>query len=235
MPRLLPVLFIALLVLPTRGDEPMSAAIAGTAIQIPLPAGMIDAPPDYAKALADMTPTNCTQLRGCIEADWVNPTKPQEPNANMMSACVYSLNDAPQDIYSGDFIDFVGQVANDAVHGVLESANSCFDFEETQKRLAAFQKDTGVAVQPDGALYSLGMVSRSGGCVSFMTAHYFTTTVAGKTERDKCITVQAYLLLNKKVVLVLTSLDGPTILSGDILPLKHAAEKFQIALQILNK
>jgi hypothetical protein len=117
---------------------------------------------------------------------------------------------------------------------VLESANSSFDFEETQKRLADFQKDTGIAMQPDGALYSLGMVSRSGGCVSFMTAQYVTVIEGGKPVREKCLTVQGYLLLNNKVVLVLTTLNGPAILSSDILPLKHAAEKFQIALQVLN-
>ncbi len=139
-----------------------------------------------------------------------------------MDACVYSFKDVHEDIYSGDFIDFVGRVSNGAVHTILRAANSSFDFEEMQKRLDSFQKDTGIAMQPDGALYSLGMVSRSGACVSFMTAHYVTVTRDGKTVREKCLTVEGYLLLNNKVVLVLTSLQGPTILKSDILPLKHA-------------
>jgi hypothetical protein len=234
MPRLFLAILVVLLGLPGRGDDTTTATIGNTAIKIPLPAGMVDVPAFEAKAFADMTPTGCVLLRGCIEASAVDRTKPHDPNANVMYSGIYSLKDTTQDIYSGDFIDFVGRVSDDAVHGVLQSANSSFDFEEMQKRLADFQKDTGVAMQPDGALYSLGMVSRSGGCVSFMTAHYVTVTEAGKPERDKCLTVQGYLLLNNKVMLVLTSLMGPAIFNTDILPLKHAAEKFQIALQENN-
>jgi hypothetical protein len=44
----------------------------------------------------------------------------------------------------------------------------------------------------------------------------------------------AYLLLKSKVVIVITTLMGPTILHGDLLTLKHAAEKYQIDLQLLN-
>jgi hypothetical protein len=194
---------------------------------------MVDVPPDDAKVVNDLTPDDCELLRACIEADVLDRTKPRT-SANQMEARVFSMKDAQQDIYSGDFIDFVGRVSNDALHGVLRSANSFFDFEETQKRLDAFQKDTGIAMQPDGALYSLGMVSRSGGCVSFMTAEYVTVVEDGKPVREKCMAVEGYLLLNKKAVLVLTLLQGPNILSSDILPLKHAAEKFQIALQEIN-
>ena len=236
MLRFLPIFLAVLLMLPARADEPLVVKIANADIKIPLPAGMVDMPkdPETTKALADLTPPDQVLLRACIEAAAVDPTKPQDPSANIMHADVFELKEVQQDIYSGDFIDLVGKIADTAVHGVLESANSSFDFEETQKRLADFQKDTGIAMQPDGALYSLGMVSRSGGCVSFMTAQYVTVVVAGKPQREKCLTVQGYLLLNNKLVLVLTSLQGPTLLRSDILPLKHAAEKFQIALQVLN-
>jgi hypothetical protein len=151
-----------------------------------------------------------------------------------MNAYVYALKDVQQDIYSGNFLELVDKIANSAVPGVLKSANSSFDFEETKKRLDAFEKDTGVAMQPDGALYSLGVVSRSGGCVSFMTAQYVTVNVGGKPRREKCLTVEGYLLLNSKLVLTETTLMGPTVFSNDIRPLKHAAEYFQIALQELN-
>jgi len=234
MPRFLPLFLAVLLTLPARADEPLAVKIANTEIKIPLPAGMVDVPPEDAKEVNDLTPTDCELLRACVEADALDRTKPHDPTANFMDACVYSLKDVHEDVYSGDFIDFVGRVSNDAVHGVLRSATSSFDFEETQKRLDAFQKDTGIAMQPDGALYSLGMVSRSGGCVSFMTAHYVTVVQDGKSTREKCLTVEGYLLLNNKVVVVLTTLQGPTLLNSDILPLKHAAEKFQIALQEIN-
>jgi hypothetical protein len=234
MLRSLPVILAVLLMLPVRADEPLTVKIANADIKIPLPVGMVDYPVEDAKAVNDMTPTDCELLRACIEADVLDRTKPHDPSANVMDACVYSLKDVHEDIYSGDFIDFVSRTSNVAVHGVLRSANSSFDFEEMQKRLDAFQKDTGIAMQPDGALYSLGMVSRSGGCVSFMTARYVTVVQDGKPVREKCLTVEGYLLLNNKVVVVLTTLQGPAILNSDILPLKHAAEKFQIALQILN-
>ena len=231
---MLRLFLVMMLILPARADDLLTVKIANADIKIPLPAGMVDYPPEDAKSVNDLTPTDCELLRACIEADVLAPSKPHDPSASRMEACVYALKDHPEDIYSGDFIDFVDRVAHDAIHSVLQAANSSFDYEEMQKRLDAFQKDTGVAMQPDGALYSLGMVSRSGGCVSFMMAHYVTVVRDGKPVREKCLTVQGYLLLNKKVVLVLTSLQGPTILDTDILPLKHAAEKFQIALQVLN-
>jgi len=234
MPRLLPVMLAVLLILPSRADEPLTVKIANADIKIPLPAGMVDVPPEDAKVVNDLTPTDCELLRACIEADVLDRTKPHDPSANQMEARVYSLKDVHEDIYSGDFIDFVGKAAHEAAHSVLQSANSYFDYEETQKRLDAFQKDTGIAMQPDGALYSLGMVSRSGGCVSFMTACYITVVRDGKPVREKCLTVEGYLLLNGKMVLAVTMLQGPTLLSSDILPLKHAAEKFQIALQEIN-
>jgi hypothetical protein len=234
MLRFLLVAFAVLLAMPAHAGEPLTVKIANADIKIPLPAGMTDWPTEDIKAVTDMTPTDCVLLRACIEADLLDRTKPHDPSGNQMESCIYYFKDHPEDIYSGDFIDFVGTVASDAAHSVLRSANSYFDFEEMQKRLDAFQKDTGIAMQPDGALYSLGMVSRSGGCVSFMTAHYVTVVEDGKPVREKCLTVEGYLLLNNKVVIVLTSLQGPTILNTDILPLKHAAEKFQIALQVLN-
>ena len=43
-----------------------------------------------------------------------------------------------------------------------------------------------------------------------------------------------FILLNKKVVLVETSLNKNVVYPEDILALKKAAEKYQIALQILN-
>ena len=234
MLRFLPIFLAVLLMQPARADQLLTVKIANADIKIPLPSGMVDVPPEQAKVVNDLTPDDCELLRACIGADVIDRTKPRAPSANQMEARVYSLKDVHEDIYSGDFIDFVGHVAHDAIHSVLLSANSSFDYEETQKRLDAFQKDTGIAMQPDGALYSLGMVSRSGGCVSFMTAQYVTVIEDGKPVREKCLTVEGYLLLNNKVVLVLTMLQGPTLLRSDILPLKHAAEKFQIALQVLN-
>ena len=232
------VLAAAILLLGFRAqaDEPLVAQIGNANIKIPLPAGMAEMPQDAqtVKMLDDMTPEGCVLLRACIESDALDPAQPQGQRANTRECSVFAFKDVQQDIYSGDFLNFVGKVANTAVHGVLESENSYFDFEETQKRLDQFQKDTGIALQPDGALYSLGMVSRSGGCVSFMTAEYLTVTRAGKMAREKCVTVEGYLLLNNKLVLVLTSLSGPNIFSSDLLPLMHAAEKYQIALQILN-
>jgi len=230
----LPILLAVLLVLPAQADEPLVAKIGNADIKIPLPAGMVDFPSEGMKAINDLTPTNCELLRACIDSGALDRTKPHDPSVLWKEARVFSLKDVQQDIYSGDFIDFVGRVSNEAVHSLLRSPNSSFDFEETQKRLEAFKQDTGVAMQPDGALYSLGMVSRSGGCVSFMTAHYVTVTEDGKSVREKCVEVEGYLLLNNKAVLVATLIQGPNILSSDLLPLKHAAEKFQIALQVLN-
>jgi hypothetical protein len=231
-----PVILLALTGFLAHGNEPLVVKIGTTDIKIPIPAGMVDMPkdPETTKALADLTPPDELLLRACIDADAVDPTEPQDPSADTMHAFVYALKDVQQDIYSGDFIEFVGKVADTAVHSVLESENSYFDFEESQKRLDQFEKDTGITMQADGALYSLGMVSRSGGCVSFMTAQYVTVTTGGKPQREKCITVEGYLLLSNKIVVVLTTLTGPAILHGDLLTLKHAAEKYQIALQQVN-
>jgi hypothetical protein len=234
MLRFLPVVFAALLALPAHAGEPLIVKIANADIKIPLPTGMIDVPEWHAKAVNDLTPTGCELLRACAETARFDNMKPHDPSANWMEARVFSLKNEQANIYSGDFIDFVDRVSNHAMHSLLRAPNSSFDYEETQKRLAAFQSDTGIAMQPDGALYSLGMVSRSGGCVSYMHAHYVTVVHDGNPVREKCLTVQGYLLLNNKVVLVLTMLQGPNILDSDILPLKHAAEKFQIALQVLN-
>jgi hypothetical protein len=233
MPRLLLPVLIVFLIAPCRGDDTIVVKIGNTGIKIPLPVGMADMPKDD-KGLADLTPPDQVLLRACVQADLLDPTKPHDPLANQMHAYVFAFKDVPQDIYSGDFIEFVEKVADTAAHGMLESENSSFDFEETKNRLDAFQKDTGITMQPDGAFYSLGMVSRSGGCVSFMTAQYVTVTEEGKSHREKCLTVEGYLLLNNKLVLTLTTLIGPTVFSNDILPLKHAAEHFQIALQQMN-
>jgi hypothetical protein len=236
MPRSTPVILAMLMAFPLLADDTLVSQIANTSIKIPIPAGMVEAPndPETAKVLADITPTGCVLLRAFLEDKVVHPTKTPGSSDNSMQIGVFALKDVPQDIYSGDFIDLVEKVSETAAHGMLESPNSSFDFEETKNRLDAFQKDTGIALQPDGALYSLGMVSRSGGCVSFMHAQYLTVVEDGKSQRDKCVTVEGYLLLNSKLVCVLTSLMGPTVFSSDILPLKHAAEKFQIALQELN-
>jgi hypothetical protein len=234
--RFLLLALISLLTATAHGDDTIDAKIADTTIKIPLPAGMADLPKDAetTKELADLTPQDKALLRACVQADLLDPTKPQDPAANQTHAYVFAFKDHPEDIYSGDFIEFVEKVSDKAAHGMLQSENSSFDFEETKNRLDSFQKDSGIAMQPDGAFYSLGMVSRSGGCVSFMTAQYITVSEGGKSHREKCLSVQAYLLLNKKLVLTLTTIMGPTVFSDEILPLKHAAEKFQIALQQLN-
>ncbi len=92
----------------------------------------------------------------------------------------------------------MGQVAFRALHGILISENSGFDYVESQARLEKFQKDTGVGVQDAGNLYSLGMVSRSDACVAFMTAEYINVTENGKAERKRCVSVIGYVRLKKK-------------------------------------
>jgi hypothetical protein len=137
-------------------------------------------------------------------------------------------------IDSGTFIDFVQRQALEVTHGVLLSQDSGFDFVETQKRLDDFQKDTGIGMQDASDVYSLGMVSRSDACIAFMTAQYVNVTEKGKTQREKCISIYAYVRLKQKVVVIQTQMIKPLILHDDIRTLKHAAEKYQLDLQFLN-
>jgi hypothetical protein len=78
------------------------------------------------------------------------------------------------------------------------------------------------------------MVSRSYACVSYMEAQYVNMTADGKTVRRKNVSIIAYLLLKKKVVLVITSLTKDTVLHDDLGILMEAAEKYQLDLQVLN-
>ena len=222
--------------LPLRADDTQVVKIADTEIKLPLPAGMLDMPKDdpLVKAAQALVPANCVSLRDCVTAAALDRTKPEDPEEDVMSVHVFALKDTPQDIDSGIFIEFVEDVARKAMHGVIESKDSPFDYDEVQKRLDKFQKDTGVTLQADSDYYSLGMVSRSVACVSHMTAQYVNMTYQEKTERVKCVSVVAYIRLRKKLVIVVTSLNKNTILQDELRLLKHTAEHYQCDLQLLD-
>jgi hypothetical protein len=236
MSRCLVLALLVLLGSLARADTNVTARIGATDIKLSTPAGMVDMPNDdiTAKAMADLTPPDSVLLHAFVSSEAVDTTKPSDPDANIMTTHIYALKDAPMDIDSGFFIDFVAKVANDATHSVLVSQYSGFDYDDAQKRLDQFAKDTGVGIKQDGDVYSLGMVSRSDACVSYMEAQYLTVTEKGKTERVQCVSVVGYLRLNQKAVVVITSMTKPTILQDDLRTLKHAAERYQLDLQILN-
>ena len=236
---MLPCLILALLVLfwlPAQADDILTVKIGETEIKLSCPPGMVDMPKDdpTAKAIADLVPSDCQILRSCISSDALDATKAPDPSENIMNSRTFAMKDALMDIYSGDFIDFVDRVAIKASHSDLSSQYSGFDYVEAQKRLDQFQKDTGIGIQEASDVYSLGMVSRSDACVAYMEAQYVNLTFQGKTERVKCISVVAYVRLNKKVLIAVTSLNKPLILQDDIRTLKHTAENYQLALQFLN-
>jgi hypothetical protein len=145
-----------------------------------------------------------------------------------------SIKEAQMDVNYGNFIELVQRVAFQASHPVLWSQDSPIDYVETEKRLDQFQKDTGVDMKDDSNLFSLGMVSRSDGCVAFLTAQYLKTTYQGKAERPQCVSVVAYILVNKKVLVAITSLTREGIGHKDIRALMQEAEKYQFQLQLLN-
>jgi len=236
MPRCLILALLALSWLPTRADDNLPVKIGETEIILSCPPGMADMPKDdpATKALGDLAPPDCQILRSCVSSEALDTTKAPDPSQNIMITQTFSIKDAVMDIDSADFIDFVQRMANTASHGILVSKDSVFDYEETKKRLAQFQKDTGLGVQENEDVYSLGMVSRSDACVAYMEAGYVNVSTEGKTEREKCVSVVGYLLLKKKVVIAVTSLTKNSILPEDILALKQTAEKYQIKLQILN-
>lgn len=236
MPRFLILALVGIAWIPLRADDTQAVKIADTEIKLSLPTGMLDMPKDdpMTKAAQALVPPNCISLRDCVTAAALDQTKPEDPSDDLMSIHVFALKDTPQDIDSGIFIDFVEDVVRKAMHGVLESKDSSFDYDETQKRLDKFQKDTGVTLQADSDYYSLGMVSRSVACVSYMTAQYVNATYQGKTERLKCVSVVAYIRLRKKVVIAVTSLNKNTILQDELRTLKHTAEHYQCDLQLLN-
>jgi hypothetical protein len=197
---------------------------------------MVDMPKDdpMVKAFADLTPPDCILLRSCVSSDALDPTNEPDPSKDIVTSRTFAMKDALMDIDSDNFIDFVERTAIKASHGVLYSQASGFDYVEMEKRLDQFQKDTGIGIKEDGDVYSLGMVSRSDACVAYMEAEYITVTFAGKTQRDECVSVVAYVHLRKKVLIAVTSLTKPTIFHDNMRALKHTAEKYQIALQILN-
>lgn len=232
---LIPVL-VALGWIPLWADDTQVVKIADTEIKLTLPSGMLDLPKDdpLVKAARGLVPPDCIPLRDCVTAAALDPTKPEDPADDMMSVHVFALKDTPQDIDSGIFIEFVEDVARKAMHGVIESKDSPFDYDETQKRLDKFQTDTGIGLQADSDVYSLGMVSRSVACVSHMTAQYVNVTYKGKSERLKFVSVVAYIRLRKKIVIVVTCLNKNTILQDELRLLKHTAEHYQCDLQLLN-
>ena len=217
-------------------EDTLTVKIGASDIKLYCPSGMVDMPKDdpLVKALGDLTPPDCVLLRSCVSSEALDTTKPLDPDADILNSQTYSMTDATMDVDSGNFIDFVAEVANHAAHGVLVSQYSGFDYDDAQKRLDQFAKDTGVGVKQDGDVYSLGMVSRSVACVSYMEAQYLNVTFQGKAQRVQCVSVVGYVRLNKKVVVVVTSLTKPTILQDDLRTLKHAAEKYQVDLQFLN-
>jgi len=227
---------LALVCLPSRADDTRVVQIGTTNIKLSLPADMVDIPANdpMAKAAQNLVPPDCIPLRDCISAFALDPTKPDDPSQDVMSSHVYALKDAPMDIDSGIFIDFVEDAARKAMHGVLESKEDPFDYEAVQQRLDKFKEATGVNIQIDSDVYSLGMVSRSVACVSYMDAQYVNMTYKGKTERVKCVSVVAYIRLQKKVVVVVTCLNKNTILQDELRLLKHTAEHYQCDLQLLN-
>jgi len=236
MLRCLTLVLLVLFRLPTQADDILTVKIGGTDIKLSCPPGMVDMPKDdpTVKAVADLTPPDCLLLRACVSSDALDATKAPDPSEDIMTSRTFAMKDALMDIGSGNFIDFVQQQAVEATHGILLSQYSGFDFVETQKRLDDFQKDTGVGIQEDGDVYSLGIVSRSDACVAYMTAEYVNVTEKGKTQREKCVSVVAYVRLKQKVLLAITSLIKPVILHDDIRTLKHATEKYQLDLQFLN-
>jgi hypothetical protein len=236
MPRCLTLAWLALFWLPAQADDILTVKIGDTEIKLSCPPGMVDMPKDdpMVHAIGDLTPPDCLLLRSCISSDALDAAKAPDPSKDIMTSHTLAMKDALMDIDSGNFIDFVQRVAVKASHGVLLSQDSGFDFVETQKRLDQFQKDTGVGVQEEGDVYSLGMVSRSYACVAFMEAEYVTMTFEGKPQREKCVSVVAYVRLKKKVLIAVTSLTKALVLQDDIRTLKHTAEKYQIELQMLN-
>ncbi len=207
--------------------------VGGTDIQLPEPPGLVELPANHpmVKVAKDLTPLNCTLLRSSISAVALGDFDDSTPIAFEQTL---ALTDATMDIDSGQFIDFVEDAARRSSHGVLESQDTPIDYVETQKRFDAFQKDTGVAVKEAGNLYSLGLMSRSDACVTYMTARDFNLTYKGKTERNECMSIIAYLRLRKKVVIAVTSMTKPLFFHDDLKTLKDAAERYQLSLQVLN-
>ena len=236
MSRRLTFFLLVLLALPVRADDVLSVKIGDTDIKLSYPPGMVDMPKDdpMTKAIADLVPQDCTILRSCISSDALDATQAPDPSKDIMTSHTLAMKDALMDVYSGDFIDFVDRVAIKASHGDLSSQESAFDYVEAQIRLDKFQKDSGIAVREDSDVYSLGMVSRSAECVSYMEAEYVTMTFEGKSQREKCVSVVGYVRLKQKVLIAVTSLTKALILQDDLRTLKHAAEKYQVELQILN-
>jgi hypothetical protein len=236
MSHFLTILLLALGGLTAFADDILTVKIGDTNVQLCCPVGMVDMPKDdpIVKALVDLVPPNCQLLRSCISSEALDTTKAPDPSQDIITSQTFAMTDALMDIDSGDFIDFVDRVSIKASHGDISSEMSGFDYVEVQKQLDQFQKDSGVGIRDDGDLYSLGMVSRSDACVSYMEAQYQTLTYQGQKERDKIVSVVGYLRLNKKVLIAVTSIRKPYISQADLRTLKHAAEKYQLALQFLN-
>jgi len=192
MLRCLTLALLVLSWLPAQADDILTVKIGNTEIKLPCPPGMVDMPKDdpMTKAISDLVPSDCQLLRNCISSEALDATKAPAPSKDIMNSHTFAMKDALMDIYSGDFIDFVERVAIKASHGDLSPQYSGFDYVEAQKRLDQFQKDTGIGIQEDSDVYSLGMVSRSDACVAYMEAQYVNLTFQGKTQREKCVSVR---------------------------------------------
>ncbi len=210
--------------------------VGETEIKLSEPPGMTELSKDNPMyhSITDMTPDDLVLLRTCVSSEALEAEKAPDTSGDIFFSRTFSVKEATMDIDYGNFINLVQRLAFVTSHGVLVSQDSPVDFIETEKRLDQFQKDTGIAVKEDSDVYSLGMISRSDGCVAYMTAQYLKATAGGKTEREKCVNVVAYLLLKKKLVIAVISLTKNMILRGDLQPLIQEAEKYQLSLQNLN-
>ena len=83
------------------------------------------------------------------------------------------------------------------------------------------------------AVVLVGLVSRSAGCVSFMTAQYLNVTYKAETKPIELVSMVTYML-QQKFVIVVTSLTKLQILHHEILEVQKVGENYQLALQVLN-
>lgn len=226
-----------------KASEVFTIRIGNTDLKFCNPAGMIEIKTDdpMAQTVKDLVPDNCVLLRDCVSADAYDPVKSEDAETNpktrenIMMSSTYMFKDAQMDIDPDRFIDFVDYLAGRVNPGILLSKESIVDNADMQSRLDQFQKDTGIGVEQTSDIYSLGLISRSEACVSFLSARYLNETYQGKTRRFKMVSLESYLLLNHKVVVVETSLTKNWIRQNDVLELVKVGEIYQLALQVLNE
>ena len=205
-------------------------------IKVSDPPGMLELPKDdpLFSIVNELTPPEGILLHICVSAEALDHSKEWDPATPIITSRVVAIKDQQMDVEMGYFIDFVGQVSTRVSKGVLVTKDEILDDTELQKQLDHFQKDTGVTLQADSDIYSLGMFSRSFACVSYITAQNLNATYKGKTKKLRNVSIEAYVLLKKKVVIAETSITEEEIKPEDVVALKDAGEKFQIGLQVVN-